>query len=325
MRYLGRRLIHAAFLLAGVSVLSFAFMALAPGDFFEEMRLNPQIQPETVSALRAHYGLDRSLPVRYARWTMSAVKGDMGFSFAYDAPVAPLLKARGRNTLALSIVATLFVWLIAVPLGVWSASRQGSWIDSLVGSGTSLLLAAPDLLLALVLLWAAVRTGWFPTGGMVSAGFASLGLGAKARDIVLHMALPVTALVLGTLPVLVRHVRAAVVEVFDAPFMLAARAHGIPRRRLLYRYALRAAANPLTTLMGFSIATLLSASLLVEVIMSWPGIGPLLLDAVLARDLYVVVGAVMVSTLFLVAGNLVADGLLYVCDPRIRTNGVPGD
>jgi peptide/nickel transport system permease protein len=325
MRYLGRRLIHAVFLLTGVSMLSFAFMALAPGDFFGEMRLNPQIQPETVTALRAQYGLDRSLPVRYAKWVKSVMKGDLGFSFAYDAPAAPLLKARARNTLALTLVATLLAWLIAVPLGVWSASRQGSWIDSLVGSGTSVLLAIPDLLLALGLLWFAVRTGWFPTGGMVSPGFAGLGLGAKARDIALHMALPVTALVLGTLPVLVRHVRAAVVEVLDAPFMLAARAHGIRQRRLLYRYALRAAANPLTTLMGFSIATLLSASLLVEVIMSWPGIGPLLLEAVLARDLYVVVGAVIFSTTFLVAGNLVADGLLYICDPRIRTQGVAGD
>jgi len=325
MRFLGKRLIHAMLLLMGVSILSFAFMTLAPGDFFEEMRLNPQIRPETVSALRIQYGLDRSLPVRYARWAKSALTGDLGFSFAYDAPVAPLLIARGRNTLALALVATVVAWIIAVPLGVWTASRQGSWIDTLVGSATSVLLATPDLLLALVLLWLAVRTGWFPTGGMVSVGFANLDLAAKVRDVAIHMLLPVTALVLGMLPVLVRHVRAAVVEMLTAPFILAARAHGIRPQRLLYRYAFRTAVNPLTTLMGFSIATLLSASLIVEVIMSWPGIGPLLLEAVLARDLYVVVGAVMFSTIFLVAGNFLADSLLYICDPRIRTNGIGCD
>ena len=127
------------------------------------------------------------------------------------------------------------------------------------------------------------------------------------------------ALTLGTLPVLLRHVRASMVEVLDSPFVRAARAHGIPRRRILFRYALRAAANPLISLGGFSVASLLSASLLVEVIMSWPGMGPLLLEAILARDFYLVIGAVVFSTIFLVAGNLLADVLLYAADPRIRT------
>jgi peptide/nickel transport system permease protein len=133
------------------------------------------------------------------------------------------------------------------------------------------------------------------------------------------MALPVTALVLSSLPILIRHVRSSVVEVLGAPFLRAAEGHGIPRRRLLYRYALRAAANPLISLFGFSIGALLSGSLLVEVVMSWPGIGPLLLEAILSRDLYVVIGAVLLSTIFLVSGNLLADLLLYWADPRIRT------
>jgi len=121
------------------------------------------------------------------------------------------------------------------------------------------------------------------------------------------------------MPLLVRHVRAAVAEVLDAPFMLAARGHGIPRRTLLYRYALRAAANPLISLFGFSIGALLSGSLLVEVVMSWPGLGPLLLESILSRDLHVVIGGVLFSTFFLVSGNFVADIFLYWADPRIRT------
>ncbi len=318
MRYFVRRLLHGAFLLIGVSVLSFLFLQLTPGSFLDEMRLNPQISPETVAALRLQYGLDRPLPVRYARWVRSVLRGELGFSFAYNSPAAPLLRVRARNTLVLTAVSTLLAWLIAIPVGVWSAARRGRAADQLTSAGTAALLAVPDLVLALGLLLLAVRTGWFPTGGMVSLNFETLRFGEKVKDVVAHLALPVAALVASALPVLVRHVRAAMIEVLDSAFLRAARGLGIPRQRLLFRYALPAAANPLISLFGFSVATLLSASLLVEVVMSWPGLGPFLLEAILARDLYLVIGAVMLSTLFLVAGSLLADALLYLGDPRIR-------
>ena len=139
------------------------------------------------------------------------------------------------------------------------------------------------------------------------------------RDVVRHLALPVAVLALGMLPVLVRHVRSAMAEALDSPFALAARAHGIPRGRLLFRHLLPAAANPLVSLFGFSLGTLLSASLLIEVVMGWPGLGPLFLDAIMARDFAVVLAVVMLSTTFLVVGNLFADLAIYGLDPRIRT------
>jgi peptide/nickel transport system permease protein len=317
-RYVGRRLLHGLFLLAGVSVLTFLFLDLAPGDFFDQMRLNPEMSAQTVATLRAQYGLDRRLPVRYARWMRSVLRGEWGFSFAYNSPAAPLLWARAQNTLLLGGTATLLAWLIAIPLGVWIASRPGGWTDRLGSAGTSLLLAVPDLVLALGLLWFALRTGVFPTGGMASLDSSELGAWARVKDVAWHLFLPVCVLVLAVLPLLVRHVRSAMAEVLDSPFILAARARGIPRRRLLFRYALPAASNSLISLFGLSVAGLLSGSLLVEVVMSWPGLGPLLLEAVLARDVYLVVGAVMFSTVFLVAGNLLADLLLYAADPRIR-------
>lgn len=320
MRYVLKRFVHAIFLLLGVSVLSFAFTALAPGNYFDEMRLNPQISPDTVTALRAHYGVDRPMIVRYARWLASVAHGDLGFSFAYNSPAAPLLWARAWNTLLLTITATIFSWLIALPLGIWSAEKKARAPDVAITSATGLFLAIPDLLLALGLLIFAVRTGWFPTGGMVSVGSESLSWFGRFRDLVLHMALPVTALVLSTLPLLVRHVRSAIAEVLGSGFLRAAQAHGIPRRTILYRYALPAAAHPLISLFGFSIGALLSGSLIVEVVMSWPGLGPLLLEAILARDLYLVIGGVMLSTIFLVTGNFIADLLLYWADPRIRTS-----
>jgi len=318
VRYLWLRLGHGLLVLAGVSVLAFVLAELAPGSVFDEVRLDPRISAETVAAMRDRYGLDRSLPDKYFHWLQSIRRGELGFSVAYDSPVGPLLWPRARNTLLLTVTATVLAWGIAVPIGAWAASRPGGPADRAAAGATAVLLSVPDLLLGLSLLLLAVRSGLFPTGGMVSVGFAEFGPWEKAKDVVLHFFLPVVALTLINLPVLVRHVRASLLDVLRAPFIQAARGAGIPERRLLLRHALRAAANPLISLLGLSVATLLSGSVVVEMIMSWPGLGPLLIEAVAARDLHLVVGAVLCSTALLIAGNLVADVLLYVADPRLR-------
>jgi len=323
MRFLLRRAGHAAFLLFGVSLLAFFFSALAPGNYFDEMRLNPQISAERVTALRAAYQMDRPMAVRYAHWAGALLHGDLGFSFAYNTPVAPLLWARARNTLVLTGTATVLVWALALPLGIWSAERRGKPMDVALSWVTAALLIVPDLALAFGLLLLAVWSAWLPTGGMVSVGFDEFSAVHKVRDVAVHLVLPVTVLVAAALPVLLRHVRSAVAEALEAPFVRAAEGHGISRMRLLYRYALPAAGHPLIALFGFSLGTLLSGSLLVEVVMSWPGLGPFLLEAILARDLYVVIGGVLLSALFLVVGNFVADVLLYWVDPRIRAEA-PG-
>jgi peptide/nickel transport system permease protein len=319
MRYLARRFLHALLLLAAATIVTFLFTTLAPGNYFDEMRLNPQISRETLSSLKAHYDLDRPLLVRYGAWIKSLAKGEMGYSFAYNAPVGSLLAVRARNTLLLTITSTLLAWMIALPLGVWSAEYSGRWVDRAVTSASAILLVIPDIALALGLLMIAVQSRWLPGGGMASVGAESLSFGARAWDLMHHMFLPATILILSAQPILVRHIRAAVAESLGEGFIRAAEAHGIPRRRLLWRYALPASANPLISLFGFSIGALLSGSLLVEVVTSWPGLGPFLLEAILARDLYVVVGGVLLSTIFLVAGNFIADVALYWADPRIRT------
>jgi len=316
--YLLRRALLSAVALLGVSVLTFVLLELAPGEFFSDMRLNPQLSPATVVALRAQYGLDQSLPTRYMCWLKSVAKGDWGYSFAYNQPVLPLIWPRAGHTLALTTTALVLTWLLAIPLGAFSASRKNRLADKTTVGTSSVLQAMPHLLFALGFLILALRTGIFPTGGMVSLNYAELGLAAKAKDLFLHSALPVLALVLATLPVFFRHTRASMVDALALPSVRAARAHGIPRKRILLRYALPAAANPLISLLGLSIATLLSESLLIEVVMSWPGLGPMLLESIMARDLYVVIGAVMLSTLFLLMGNFIADVLLYLNDPRLR-------
>ena len=318
MRYLARRFAHAILLLLAISVFSFALLQWAPGSFFDSMRLDPRISSQTVSGMRAEYGVDRPFVVRYGRWMDSVLKGEMGFSFAYGTSVGPLLWARARNTLLLTGSATLLAWLLAIPIGIWGAAKKGTWGDRACGVAMSTLLTIPDLLLALILLLLAVRTGWFPTGGMISPGVARADFWSGVADVARHLILPALGLALATLPILVRHIRSAMIDALESPFIRAARGHGIPRARLLFRYALPAASNPLISLFGFSIATMLSASVIIEVVLSWPGLGPLMVQAILARDVYVVIGVVMLSSVFLVAGNLLADVLLFMSDPRIR-------
>lgn len=324
MKYFARRFVRGALLLWGVSALCFLFMEMAPGSFFDEMRLNPQISPQTISALRVRYGLDQPLILRYGRWMQSLAHGDLGYSIAYNVPVAPLLWSRAKNTLLLTITATILTWLLAVPLGVWAAARRG-WLDRLVATGSSFLISIPEIVIGLALLAFVVSWRILPVGGMTSAGFDELSLMGKLRDVLLRMALPTAILVLGGIAVVIRHIRASVVEVLDAPYIQAARGLGIGRARLLFRHVLPVAANPAISLFGFSIATLLSGSLLMEVIAGWPGLGPLMLEATLSRDLYLVIGGIMLSAVFMLGGNFIADLLLLASDPRIRTEGGDGD
>jgi peptide/nickel transport system permease protein len=318
MKYLFRRFLRAVLLLVGVSALCFLFTEMAPGSFFDEMRLNPQISPETITALRARYGLDKPLAVRYGRWMAALVRGDFGYSIAYNSPVAPLLWARAKNTLLLTGTATFLIWLIAVPLGVLTAASRGTWLDKVVAVGSSFLISIPEIVLAIALLALAVRTRVVPVGGMRSLDFQNLSTWGQFQDLMQRMVLPTLALVLASIAVVERHVRASVLEALQAPYIQAARGLGISRTRLLFRHVLPVAANPAISLFGFSLAGLLSGSLLVEAVTGWPGLGPLILDATLSRDLYLVIGGVMLSAVFMVAGNLVADLLLLASDPRIR-------
>jgi peptide/nickel transport system permease protein len=183
---------------------------------------------------------------------------------------------------------------------------------------TSAFLGVPDIMIGLLLLISAVRSHAFPAGGMVSLDHESLGTLGRSGDTLRHLLLPVTALVIAALPTLLRHVRASMIEALAGHSVRTARAAGVRSARIVLRHALPLASNPLISLLGLSIAGLLSGSLLVEWIMGWPGLGPLLLEAILARDVYVVIGAVMLSTLLLILGNLFADMLLVAADPRMR-------
>jgi peptide/nickel transport system permease protein len=317
MNYLVRRFVRALFLMIGVSTLCFFLMQLAPGKFFDELRLNPQISAQTIAQLNGRYGLDQPIALRYIRWVRAAAGGDFGYSIAYNVPVASLLWIRAKHTLLLTGTATLLIWLIAVPMGVLAAASPP--LDKITVAVTSFLISIPEIVVALGLLALAVHSRVVPLGAMQSLGFEGLSGEAQLRDLLLHMALPVAILVLLGLPIITQHIRTSVVEILDTPYIQAARGLGIAPARLLFRHALPVAANPAISLFGFSLAGLLSGSLLVEVITGWPGLGPLILDATLSRDLCVVVGGAMLSALLMIGGNFVADLTLLASDPRIRT------
>jgi peptide/nickel transport system permease protein len=318
MQFLLRRMLHGLLVFLCVSAFTFILMNAAPGDFFEELRMNPEISSDTLAALRSSYGFDEPVVTRYVDWVRSGLTGDWGFSLAYKSPAGPLVWKRARNTLLLTIAAMLLAWVMAIPIGSWVASKPGSMPDLFLSGVVSALLAIPDLVLALILLVAAVRTRSLPAGGMASIGSSGMGVAARFIDTSRHLFLPAICLAAGLFPILVLHVRTAVMESLRSPFIAAAQAYGIPFPRVLFRHALPAAANPLISLFGLSLGTLVSSSMLIEAIFGWPGLGQLLLEAILQRDFYVVIDAAVLATGFFLAGNLIADILIYANDPRIR-------
>lgn len=311
-----RRIVRALSTLLAISFLAFLFLELAPGDYLDRMRLNPQISRETLEAMRVQYGLDRPFLERYWNWLRAVADGTWGFSFAYGSAVAPLIWARALNTLLLSVCASVVAWIAAVPIGALWATRNNG-VGSFLGIVTSLCVGLPELILAVVALVVAQRSGVLPVGGMASMGASDLAPFERARDLAWHLVLPVAVLALPAFALLTRHVRSAIEDVMDEPFITRARSFGISGRRLVLHHMLRPAASPLISIAGLSIASLLSASFVVEVVMGWPGLGPFLLDAIQARDVHVVIGGVMCSAVLVVAGGLAADLVHYLNDPRI--------
>jgi peptide/nickel transport system permease protein len=315
---LGRGL-RAAVLLVVVSFFTFLALARTPGNFADDLRLNPQISPAAIEALRAEFALDDPILTRYGHWLRAALRGHLGYSLAYRIPVEQLIWRRAANTLLLTATSLAIAWTAAIAIGLAAATaRRGIW-DRAVGVAAASLLALPDLLIALALLTLAARSGLLPAGGMSTVGIAP-GTWAATRDLAAHMAIPVAVLALATTPTLLQHVRSALAQALPPPLAIALHARGLPRTRLIARHALRLASAPLAALGGVSLGSLLSAGLLVEVIVGWPGMGSLLLESVMARDQFVIVAATVLATAVLLAGNVVGDLLLHAADPRVRAS-----
>lgn len=305
-------------LILGITFFSFMIISLAPGDFLTTMSQNPQITTETIEGLRIKFGLDQPWYIQYAKWLWNVLHLDFGYSFANQVPVFTLIGQRMFNTFILALSAALFAWGLSIPLGIISAVKQNTWIDRSASFVSFIGLSIPEVFFALIMVFFAAKTGWFPVGGMKSIDFEYMSYPAQIIDLLHHLILP--TIVLGSISMAgrMRQMRANLLDTLLQDYVQTARAKGLSEREVILKHALRNAINPLITLFGFTLARLLSGAFLVEVVMSWPGLGRLTLDALFARDLYLVMGSLIMASVMLILGNLTADILLALSDPRIQ-------
>jgi peptide/nickel transport system permease protein len=311
-RYFARRLAFAAFLVIAVSSASLVLARLAPGDFVTESA-GTGISRQTQAQQRARYGLDKSIGAQYRDWLAAAARLDFGYSIQYGRPVSALVPERAANTAILAITALVFATAIGVPLGIVTGSRKGGILAGAIRTASVILLSMPPLLTSLFLVFVAARTGWLPIAGMHAA---SVPPGGAVADLLRHLILPAAAIGLPLAAMLERLQSQAMSEVIGAPFVLAALSRGVPRSRIVWRGAFKAALTPVAAIYGLVIGTLLSGSFAVEVITTWPGLGTLMLQALRARDVYLVAGCAGAGALFLAFGTLLSDLALAMLDPR---------
>jgi len=319
--YIVKRLMQALLTLLLASALSFAIMQLTPGNILDTYRLDPKRTPESIEQLRVQFGWDKPAHVQYGLWLWRVfTKGDFGESVLYpNRSVSSLLWERIPATLLLAISSIIITWAIAIPLGIIAAVKQSRFTDralqviSYTGQGF------PSFITALLLLIIAQYISpLFPVGGMTSINHADLSPIGKVLDIGWHMILPTLALSVTSFAGLQRITRGAMLDVLRQDYIQTARAKGLPENRVIYVHALRNAVNPLITILGFEFASLLSGAFIAEFFFNWPGLGRLTLQAVTAKDTYLVMAALMMAAVMLIVGNLLADLLLKFVDPRIR-------
>lgn len=322
--YVVKRLLQGLLTLLLASILSFAIIQLAPGDYLDNLKQNPTITQETIEDLEARFGLDKSPVEQYGIWLKRVVtKFDFGESFTYSRSVSSLILERIPATLLLAISSIIITWAIALPLGIISAVKQGTATDRILRVISYLGQGFPSFITALLLLILAQNLSpLFPVGGMTSVNHDEFSTLGKVVDIAWHSILPTIALSITSFAGLQRLTRGQLLDVLKQDYIQTARAKGLPENRVLYVHALRNAINPLITLLGFEFASLLGGSFIAEYFFNWPGLGRLILQAVQAQDLYLVMASLMMGATMLIIGNLIADLLLKIVDPRIKLSNL---
>jgi len=316
-KYITRRILQVIPLLILVSLISFFIIRLSPVDPLAELKLNPSISEETLQKEVKRLNLDKPIIVQYFSWAKSFVKGDLGYTSAGE-KVSVKLKERIPNTLLLTSIVIFLTWIVGIPLGIFAAVKKETAFDRLLTVLSSIGMAIPSFFFAILMLMFAVKTGWFPVGGLTSYNFNEMSFCDKFLDLIKHLILPVTVLFAISLSGLQRQMRANMLEVLDSDYVKFARAKGLSEFKVIFKHALRNAVNPMITLLGFEFAGLLSGAALTEYVFQYPGLGRLILEAVMKSDINLVMASLMMGTIMLILGNLIADILLMLTDPRIR-------
>ncbi|MBN1758491.1 MAG: ABC transporter permease [Chitinispirillaceae bacterium] len=307
-----------------MSFITFMFIDLAPGDVLAKYRFDPRISSETVRQIEQKYHFDKPVLVQYGYWLGRLARFDLGYSFSREAPVASVIAERLFNTFLMSFFSIIFTWLVAIPLGIYAAVHQYSWGDRIMSFVSYFGMSLPGFFLALLLMYLIYLCkdvpviGAIPIGGMISTDYENLSFFGKIADRAAHLILPVVVLTVGALAGLQRISRGNMLEELRKQYIVTARAKGLPEQKVIYGHALRNAINPLITLFGFEFSALLSGAALLEIIINWPGLGSLMLAAVRSQDTFLVMGSMLMGGVMLILGNLIADILLLVVDPRVR-------
>lgn len=319
-KYIAKRVLQTIPLLILVSMISFFIIRLSPIDPIAELRLNPSISQETLNKEIKRLKLDKPIYIQYLSWAGAFVRGDLGYTTSGE-KVSVKLKERIPNTLLLAIVVIFMTWTVGIPLGIISAIKKESAFDRMLTVFASIGMAIPSFFFAILLLIFAVKTSWFPVGGLTSYNFDEMSFWGKILDLSKHLVLPSVVLFTISLSGLQRQMRANMLEVLDSEYVKFARAKGLSEWQVLIKHALRNALNPMITLLGFEFAGLLSGAALTEYVFQYPGLGRLILEAVMKSDINLVMASLMMGTIMLIAGNLLADILLMITDPRLRNGG----
>ena len=324
LQFLIRRSISAVLTIWAISIVSFVIILLPPGDFLTTYAANlaamGEYAPEQqIEAMREHYGLGEPVYIQYIKWMRGVIQGDFGRSLQWGVPVSFMLKDRIGLTVLVGLSSILFMWAVAIPIGVYSATRQYSLLDYVFTFLGFLGLATPNFLLALVLMW----IGWSVFGQNVGGLYSPEYKGApwslnKFWDLLNHLWIPMIIIGTSWAANLIRTMRANMLDELNQPYVETARAKGLAEWRLVWKYPVRVALNPFISTVGYALPQIVGGVLITAVVLNLPTIGPLLLGALLAQDMFMAGAIVLILSILTVIGTFISDILLAIFDPRIR-------
>lgn len=320
LRYIIRRLLVMIPMMILISVLCFVVIKLQPGDFSTQFLHDPRISPEMVAQIRERLGLDKPAYIQYFTWVKGIVtRGDFGYSFAYKRPVQELIWERMGWTVAVAAATIVFTWVVAIPIGIYSATHKYSFMDYLLTFLGFIGVSIPSFFLALILMYVHLNFGGTAVGGLFSQQYIGAPWSIpKFLDLLNHLWIPVIAIGLGGTAGLIRLMRANLLDVLGAQYVKTARAKGLAPHVVIYKHAVRNAINPLISIFGMQLPSLISGTIIASIVLNLPTMGPFFYDALLNSDQYLVMTFLMLSAFLMLIGNLLADIMLAWSDPTIR-------
>jgi peptide/nickel transport system permease protein len=327
LRYIVQRLLLLPLLLLLFSIVVFALVQAPPGDFLTSYAASlassgSSVTQEQLEALKQQFGLDQPIHIQYLRWMDSLSRGDLGLSLEYQRPNTELIGERLLLTILLALFSFVFTWVVAVPAGIYSATHPHTAFDYVVTLFNYIGVATPNFMLALILMWVAFSSFGIGITGLFSPQFVSAPWSmARVVDLLKHIWLPMIVLGIAGTARLTRVMRANLLDELNKPYVTTARAKGLSEWRLVLKYPVRLAFNPLVSTIGWYLPQLFSGSLIVATVMNLPNIGPLLLRALQSQDMYLAGSILLIYAFLTVVGTLISDVLLAWLDPRIRVEG----